>query len=74
MASPSTITWATYCPACLQARSWPWSRGTRGYFVAPAEMPRYFMSKTASTIQVHGMGPFAVNCVNPGDDPSKQTK
>ena len=47
---------------------------TGGYFVAPAEMRHFFMSKTASTIQVHGVGPFAVNYVNPADDPSKQAK
>ena len=32
----------------------------------------YFMAKTASTFQVHGMGPFVVNYVNPADDPSKK--
>ena len=32
------------------------------------------MSKTAATIQVHGIGPFAINYVNPADDPSKQAK
>jgi ketosteroid isomerase-like protein len=45
-----------------------------GYFVAPAEMRHFFMARTAATIQVHGVGPFAVNYVNPADDPSKQTK
>jgi hypothetical protein len=44
------------------------------YAVLPAEMRHFFMSKTAATIQVHGMGPFAVNYVNPADDPSKQQK
>lgn len=43
-----------------------------GYFVAPAEMRHFFATKTAATIQVHGMGPFAVNYVNPADDPSRQ--
>jgi hypothetical protein len=32
------------------------------------------MAKTAVNIQVHGMGPFVVNYVNPADDPSKQQK
>jgi ketosteroid isomerase-like protein/quercetin dioxygenase-like cupin family protein len=45
-----------------------------GYFVAPAEMRHFFMTRTAATIQVHGMGPFAVNYVNPADDPSRQKK
>jgi ketosteroid isomerase-like protein len=45
-----------------------------GYASLPAEMRHYFMAKTASTFQVHGMGPFVVNYVNPADDPSKQSK
>ena len=43
-----------------------------GYFVAPAEMRHSFMAKTAATIQVHGVGPFAVNYVNAADDPSQK--
>ena len=45
-----------------------------GYFVAPAAMRHFFMAKTAATIQVHGVGPFAVNYVNAADDPSQQKK
>jgi ketosteroid isomerase-like protein len=45
-----------------------------GYASLPAGMRHYFMSKTAATFQVHGMGPFVVNYVNPADDPSKQQK
>ena len=45
-----------------------------GYASLPAEMRHYFMAKSAATIQVHGMGPFVVNYVNPADDPSKQQK
>jgi hypothetical protein len=30
------------------------------------------MAKTAATVQVHGMGPFVVNYVNPADDPTKE--
>jgi len=45
-----------------------------GYFVAPAEMRHSFMAKTAATIQVHGVGPFAVNYVNAADDPSQKKK
>lgn len=41
------------------------------YGMLPAEMRHFAMAKTASTIQVHGMGPFVVNYVNPADDPSK---
>jgi len=45
-----------------------------GFFVAPAEMRHFFAAKTAATIQVHGVGPFAINYVNPDDDPSRQKK
>jgi ketosteroid isomerase-like protein len=45
-----------------------------GYASMPAEMRHYFMAKTAATFQVHGMGPFVVNYVNPADDPSTQKK
>ena len=47
---------------------------TNGYFVAPATMRHFFATRTAATIQVHGTGPFAVNYVNPADDPSRQGK
>lgn len=43
-----------------------------GFAVVPAEMRHTFVARTAATIQVHGMGPFAVNHVNPADDPSKK--
>jgi ketosteroid isomerase-like protein len=46
--------------------------GSGGYAAIPGEMRHSFMARTASTFQVHGMGPFAVNYVNPGDDPSKK--
>jgi ketosteroid isomerase-like protein len=46
--------------------------GTSGYAALPAEMRHYFLAKTASTFQVHGMGPFVVNYVNSADDPSKK--
>ena len=45
-----------------------------GYASMPAEMRHYFMAKTAATFQVHGIGPFVVNYVNPADDPSKKAK
>ena len=44
-----------------------------GSFVSlPAEMRHYATAKTAATIQVHGIGPFVLNFVNPADDPSKK--
>jgi hypothetical protein len=42
-----------------------------GYGLLPAEMRHFAMAKTAAIIQVHGMGPFVLNYVNPADDPSK---
>jgi quercetin dioxygenase-like cupin family protein len=43
-----------------------------GYALLPAEMHHYALAKTEATVQVHGMGPFALTYVNPGDDPSKR--
>ena len=43
-----------------------------GYVALPAMMRHYAVAKTATTIQVHGMGPFVVNYVNPADDQSKK--
>ncbi len=43
-----------------------------GYALMPAEMRHYALAKTAATVQVHGMGPFALTYVNPADDPSKR--
>jgi quercetin dioxygenase-like cupin family protein len=41
-----------------------------GYALLPAEMRHFAMAATEVTIQVHGEGPFALNYVNPADDPS----
>lgn len=43
-----------------------------GYGLLPAEMRHFAMARTATTVQVHGTGPFALNYVNPADDPSKR--
>jgi len=43
-----------------------------GYAGLPAGMRHYFLAKSASTFQVHGMGPFTINYINPADDPSKK--
>jgi ketosteroid isomerase-like protein len=40
-----------------------------GFTLVPPDMHHYFMSKSASTIQVHGIGPFAITYVNAADDP-----
>jgi ketosteroid isomerase-like protein len=43
-----------------------------GYVAIPAQMHHMLLAKTATTLQVHGMGPFVVNYINPADDPSKK--
>jgi ketosteroid isomerase-like protein len=45
---------------------------TGGFVALPAEMKHFFLARTASTFQVHGIGPFAVNYVNAADDPSQK--
>ena len=39
----------------------------------PAGMRHYAMAKSEAIIQLHGMGPFEINYVNPSDDPRNQT-
>lgn len=43
-----------------------------GYALLPAQMRHYAMAKTASVVQVHGMGPFALTYVNVADDPTQR--
>lgn len=45
--------------------------GAGSFALLPAEMRHFAMAKTAAILQVHGMGPFVLNYVNPADDPSK---
>lgn len=40
-----------------------------GYVVAPAKMHHYAFTRTGATIQITSHGPFAINYVNPKDDP-----
>jgi ketosteroid isomerase-like protein/quercetin dioxygenase-like cupin family protein len=40
-----------------------------GFASVPANMHHFFMAKTPATIQVHGIGPFAITYVNAKDDP-----
>jgi len=42
-----------------------------GYAVMPATMHHYFVVKTAAAIQVHGLGPFQINYIDPADDPRR---
>ena len=37
----------------------------------PKKAAHYVMAKGETVVQVHAMGPFVVNYVNPADDPSK---
>lgn len=41
-----------------------------GFVLLPAEMRHFAMAKTATVVQVHGMGPFKMTYVHPEDDPS----
>ncbi len=45
---------------------------TGGFASIPATHHHYAFSKDECIIQVHGMGPFVINYLNPADDPSKQ--
>jgi ketosteroid isomerase-like protein len=40
-----------------------------GFATLPADMRHFFLARTASTIQIHGTGPFAITYVNADDDP-----
>jgi len=41
------------------------------YAFVPAKMAHYAWTDGDTTVQVHGIGPFVINYVNPADDPSK---
>ena len=45
---------------------------TGGYAWMPAKMAHYAWSKGDTIVQVHGIGPFTVNYVNPEDDPARK--
>jgi len=45
---------------------------TGGYASMPAKSPHYAFTKEGCTIQIHAMGPFVTNYINPADDPSKK--
>lgn len=38
----------------------------------PKEMHHFAVTKGATILQVHGIGPFEINYVNPADDPRKK--
>jgi quercetin dioxygenase-like cupin family protein len=49
----------------------PMATGANGSI--PANMAHYAQAKGATVIQISSTGPFAINYVNPSDDPSKKT-
>lgn len=44
------------------------------YVFMPRRMHHFAGSKGGAVVQVHGVGPFKINYVNPADDPSKGAK
>ena len=47
--------------------------GPGGFFRAEQGMQHYGWTTSPTVIQIHGMGPFAINYVNPADDPRNAT-
>ena len=48
--------------------------GPGAYAHVPAKMAHYAWADGGTTVQVHGLGPFAINYVDPADDPAKAGK
>jgi quercetin dioxygenase-like cupin family protein len=44
-----------------------------GYAHTVAKVPHFAAAKGEAIVQVHGLGPFTLNYVNPEDDPRKKT-
>ncbi len=42
------------------------------FLLIPREMRHFAGSRGETIIQLHGMGPFQINWVNPADDPNRQ--
>jgi hypothetical protein len=47
---------------------------TGGFASIPATHHHFAFTKGEAIVQVHAMGPFQLNYINPADDPSKQAK
>jgi quercetin dioxygenase-like cupin family protein len=45
---------------------------TGGYHYLPGKTPHYAYTKTATTLQVSGEGPFDINYLDPKDNPEKK--
>ena len=43
-----------------------------GFVVIPPKAPHFAWTKVETIIQVHGVGPWGLNYVNPADDPRKK--
>jgi quercetin dioxygenase-like cupin family protein len=48
--------------------------GAGAYAFVAAKMPHYAWADGDTVIQVHGIGPFVINYVNPADDPNAAAK
>jgi len=48
--------------------------GAGAYAFVAAKMPHYAWTDGDTVIQAHGIGPFAINYVNPADDPNAAGK
>ncbi len=44
-----------------------------GFAVMPAKMHHYAFTKSETILQIHGMGPWGINYINPADDPRGPT-
>ena len=47
---------------------------TGSFLVMPKEMRHFAAARGETIVQLHGVGPFVINYVNPADDPSKPNK
>ncbi|SRR6266581_2779050 len=48
--------------------------GPGGFLLIPREMRHFASSRGETIIQLHGVGPFQINWVNPADDPNRQKR
>jgi quercetin dioxygenase-like cupin family protein len=42
------------------------------YIMMPKKVPHFVWTKEETIVQLHGIGPFKINWVNPADDPAKK--
>lgn len=46
--------------------------GEGGFGLMPIKQPHFAFTKKRTIIQLHGMGPWGINYINPADDPRKK--